>query len=268
MIYFYNNRFVPNYLVEKEPYRTLIGRLVVSYYYWILKNSNVDNIRLVNRVEDIEDHSSNWVFFHYSGYRTISRLKYVRRAQFVNDRPIIPQCDAYFVVLPEEHNSKTRFLHHPLPVDIQSCRPKFPPKIFTCISNKGTVDPSVILAAAALEKKYSITIRFQYRDWFNKGDEDVYFFVRVKEEGIDHKSMNRLLIATCMGVPAILSDEVSFKGAPYSLNYACANNCQEFIDSVEILLNDERRFRELINPRYPVREDVNRQIVDTISQLQ
>jgi len=217
------------------------GREVVSYYYWILFNFGIKNIRLVNSLDQIDDSNTNYVFFHADEYKILKNLKNIKRCQWVTDREMIHNCDKYFVVdhsLDIIDNHTVHFLNHPLPARVEQCTPVFPPKVFSSICNRYNLNKKIRENKSLLEEKYNIEVRIQHHDWFNKGDEDVLFMLRDREY-LGSKPASRLFHSQVMRVPAILSSHSSYSNLG---EYILANTYEEFEKAVSRLCTDKDYF--------------------------
>ncbi len=259
MIYFFNTKKVDNFITTPEHYQHMKGVGLISYYYWILKNAG-KKVSLANKIEEIKDDPSNYVLFHYDEVKHINRLKRIRKCQWVSDRPDVANCIFYLVIDPTLVDSKRFFVYHPLPVKTIKCSPSFPPKLFSCICHPTFLCKEIKDRREELEKRYNIKIRIQDMDWFNKGDEDVFFMVRGHVVPTGHKPATRFFIAQAMGTPAIFSKQTAFETIDKD-KFIIANNFIEFETAVDRLTSDKEYFEKYL-PRSTITvESINEEIV-------
>ncbi len=259
MIYFFNTKKVNNYLTHPGEYQHMKGVGLISYYYWILKNAG-KNVALANNLSEIKDDPNNYVIFHYDEASHINKLKRIKKCQWISDRPRVSGCVLYFVIDASLISSSNFFVHHPLPVKTVKCNPVFPPKIFSCVCHKQILSKEIQDRKTELEAKYNIQIRVQHMDWFNKGDEDVFFMVREPSNQPGHKPATRFFIAQAMGTPAIFSEQTAFK-ALGKKEYIVANNFKEFEAMIAKLVTDKEYFEKYIPKSKITVESINAEVV-------
>ena len=93
MIGFFCPDYLPNYKEDPKAYKYLPGKLSsTAYYFWILKNHNVDNIKLVQTRKEAD--TCSVIVFHYDDRDKLRTYK-GKKIQVVTDRPPVSNADLY-----------------------------------------------------------------------------------------------------------------------------------------------------------------------------
>ena len=281
-IAFYCDLKLNNYLTNPIEYKYLHGRhSATGYYFWILKNSGIKNVYLVQDKNDLINYDV--IVFHYDNYEDIKSLNKIK-IQVVTDRPMIEGCHLYimanqsfFIKINDfkliqrygientfntwiSDKSKLSFIHYPPTFGVKKCQTEHPPKIFKFVGRKHT-NISEIQSANFIKycKKYDVNLIFDYENDANSGDEDVYFCIRnvldvCKSTGKNnnsgkygHRTSNRLYQSWFMGTPAIFNNSPEMQCIRSNeLDYLIANDKDEFLTQCLRLKNDKDLFKAMI----------------------
>lgn len=271
-----------NYLTNPEEYAYLHGRhSSTGYYYWILKNANVDNVSMVGPGDDLT--KFDVIVFHYDNKEYIDHGAY-KTIQVVTDRPCVKGCDLYIaanenITSPRlSRESITRygienttntwidnkdqwvFIHYPPTHNIKKCDPMWPPVNYKFVGRRHTLihelsDSKYIDDMKAL----GINIIIDNDNDNNVGDEHVYFCIRPvtarsKSTGLDnnsgrygHKTANRLYQTWYMEVPGIFNASPEMmKLRDDELDFLIANDVDEFTTQAIRLREDKELYYNMV----------------------
>ena len=290
-IYFYCDIELPNYKDNPLAYTYLHGRhSATGYYYWILKNHNVD-VHIAHTKEQLSD--ADVVIFHYDNATDVVPLN-CKKIQVVTDRPYVEGCDFYIaanksILTPKididvvnryglentantwlDNKDKWHFIHYPPTFGIKKCTPQFPPRNFKFVGRQHTMMLGMI--SQHFIKKcmdYNINLQYDFVNDGNDGTEDVYYCVRNincqgKHTGLEcnagkhgHRTANRLYQAWYMNTPGIfnLSPEMSVLRET-ELDFLIANNKEEFLEQAIRLQNNKDLFYAMIE-NGNAKDDIN-----------
>jgi hypothetical protein len=271
--YFYTDKDTPNYLEEPDHYKFRLspnmfcGKYIHSnYLYWILKNNNINNIKLLQKGGYVN--KEDVVFFHYDFKEDVKELD-CKRVQIVSDRPRVDFADYYCVNY--KQNDNEFLLDEPIPVGLTKKTPSFPPVHFHSNLASHHIDKSF----KNIVGRYSgINITFETNAHVTDYNFDVFFFLRnynyldtaqkllsdIKPKNLKHAS--RLLQSWIMEVPAILTPE---KAMTYYVkseyDFLAANNVDEFIFNAHKLREDKELFCAMIENGRKRKQHISNQII-------
>ena len=279
MIGFFCPDYLPNYKDDPDAYKYLPGKLSsTAYYFWILKNHNVDNIKLVRNRKDADSCAA--IVVHYDDRDKIATYK-GKKIQVVTDRPPVNNVDLYiccneFVINPKfdlnlinqygmsnmdysfTKNKNWKFIHYPPTYGIIKCTPIWPPVNFSFVGREHTLIPDIIKNKNKLED-LDINLHISYDRDGNDGTEHVYFCVRdpsytstqTKNNNSSGrggaKTPNRAYQAWYMNVPGIfnLSPEMYYLRNDDN-DFLIANDFQQFYKACKRLKTDEQLYWSMV----------------------
>ena len=237
-----------NYLECKDEYSNLCNGNFhhIVYNYWILKNNLKNKKYKIFLVTDLPKNidKRDVVIFHHDTRNKIEIGKY-KTVQIIGDFPEVEGVD--YIVTHNELmvNSRTFFIHFPLPVNIKKFKPKFPPVNFIGVGAAHSFNKDILTEEFVKNCKY-YNINFQIITDKNYCDKpaDVFVFLRDKKlptykkddgsllhpsaiwspiTGKTHRHANRLYQAWYMNTPCILNKEATIEGivkSKYDVLYA------------------------------------------------
>ena len=279
-LYFLSPDTIPNYKDDATMYTngTMIGKYcAVAYPYYILCNRGYKNISLIKNGNEAPEDAP--IYFHYDNRNQIN-LQRNRGIQFVNDRPAVPGCEAYiccnrFLINPF-YNMQLIDLYgvdayacswvyknwfyvpHPFPVDIKTCTPQWPPKIFSFNGRPHTLISEITTDKFVKEMQYEgISLRFNCSD-NNMGEEHVTFCIRdhshISPTGgnnVDtrygHRHAGRLFQTWLMNIPGIFelnSAMLSYRQS--DTDFLIANTASEFKKACLLLRDNEKLYYSMV----------------------
>lgn len=281
MIGFFCPEHLPNYEEEPEAYKYLPGKVSsTAYYFWILKNHNVDNIKLVKDRKDVD--SCTAIVFHYDDRDKIATYK-GKKIQVVTDRPPVSNADLYiccneFVTNPKfdlnlinqygmlnmdytfTKGKNWKYIHYPPTYGVKKCTPAWPPTNFRFVGRKHTLIPDFKCNDKKRQiEDLGINLEFDYENDANNGTEHVYFCVRdlslissvTGQNNIAGKAgartPNRAYQAWYMNVPGIfnLSPEMYYLRKDDN-DFLIANDFHQFYEACKRLRTDEQLYWSMV----------------------
>lgn len=280
MIGFFCPDYLPNYKDEPKAYKYLPGKVSsTAYYYWILKNHNVKDIKLVNTRKEADTCST--IIFHYDDRDKLRTFK-GKKVQVVTDRPPVDDADLYiccneFVINPKfdlnlidsygmlnmdynfTKNKNWKYIHYPPTFNVKKCTPVWPPTNFKFVGREHTLIPDIIKNKKSIED-LDINLQFDFEADNNDGTEHVYFCVRDVSYISKHtktnnssgpggaKTPNRAYQAWYMNTPSIfnLSPEMYYLRKDDN-DFLLANNFEEFYKACKRLKTDEQLYWAMVD---------------------
>lgn len=287
MIFFPTNNKLPNY--KEDPlfynkYSLFKGKDVYSsYVYWILKNHGVQNIKLVTRVPLTTGNDA--IFFHFDNAHLFDINCSAKKIQFISDKPLITGCDLYLtsnksvcsnlgnsvgVIVEKQYPVTMSYFPEPLPVGLKKNIIQYPPRKAACIGLRENIDNGLKrLVDQKIEffkeyaksrnilktnKTFNIVKNITYEIYDNvnnnKGDEDLFFFIRNKETGYNYagyKHPNRLFISFYCNIPGFYNEESAIRASSISeYDYVKVENAYDFIDKLMLYVSDKGYFFNIL----------------------
>jgi hypothetical protein len=267
-ICFFTDLLTPNYLdkpfyyqFRKGPF-PFNGKYIHSnYLYWILKNNNFSNIKLVSSIDEIN--KEDVLFFHYDYKNKIPEKTDFIKVQIVSDRPKINYADFFCVNDPYKIN-KDFLLYEPLPLGLRKKTVNFPPEKF----HSNCAEFYVLNEFKDLKKinkllNYNIKVSFEHNRHVSLMDFDVFFFLRnvsfyndINNKGSkkhivtesSYKNACRLFQSWYMETPAIFSTHSAMNYEKKSnYDFLEANTFEEFIECCIKLKNNKDLFYSMVD---------------------
>jgi len=290
MIYFPTKTPLPNYKDFPSLYNhysTFKGRDVYSsYIYWILKNHGIKEIKLVDTIKKTE--RSDFIFFHFDNLKQFDFNTSARKVQFISDRPLVSGCSMYltsdhtvcsghvksgtssaFSILNKTYSVEMTFFPEPLPCGLKKCKVNYPPKKAVCMGLYDNVDKDLLriieekndlfesyVSCHKISKKNieiikNIKFELYNETNNNKGDEDIFFFIRNKESGYNYagyKHPNRLFISFFCNVPGFYHGENVINANKKSeYDFIEINTVFDFITKLSLYISNEKLFLNILN---------------------
>lgn len=290
MIYFPTKNILPNYKdypALYNHYSTFTGKDVYSsYVYWILKNNNIGNIKLVGDLD--ETTSDDLIFFHFDNLKAFNFNTSAKKVQFISDRPLVNGCSKYLssditvcneysrptsVLLPsfiidKRYPVEINFFPEPLPYNLRKCKVQYPPKKAVCMGLYDNIDKELLklieekkdllllykntrkLSKNRFNILNNISFELYNESNINRGDEDVFFFIRNKESGYNYagyKHPNRLFISFYCNVPGFYYGETVLRANRKSeFDYTEISDVYDFLDKLLVYCTDEEAFLSIL----------------------
>lgn len=290
MIYFPTENILPNYKdypTLYNHYSTFKGKDVYSsYVYWILKNNNIDNIELVGSLDKTTE--GDLIFFHFDNLKAFNFNTSAKKVQFISDRPLVSGCSKYLssditvcneysgfasellpsFIIDKRYSVKINFFPEPLPCNLRKCKVQYPPKKAVCMGLYDNIDKELL---KLVEDKKDLLLLYKNtrklsKDKFNilnnisfelynesnanKGDEDIFFFIRNKESGYNYagyKHPNRLFISFYCNVPGFYYGETVLRANRKSqFDYTEISDVYDFLDKLLVYCTDEEVFLSIL----------------------
>jgi len=283
MIYFPTKTLLPNY--RELPslyncYKSFKGRDVYSsYVYWILKNNGIQNIELVRDLSNTR--ASDAIFFHFDNLDAFNFNTPAKKIQFVSDKPLIGGCNLYLtadltactgysgninpsLIVEKKYSVELLYFPEPLPVGLKKTTVCFPPKVATCMGLYENIDKDLLYLIEQKEafiKKYcntkkkvdmisNIEFRLNCTANNNKGDEDIFFFIRNKEIGYNYagyKHPNRLFMSFYCNIPGFYNKEPALcaVGTP-SKDFIEIDGAYDFVEKLVNYSTSEQYFLDIL----------------------
>jgi len=311
MIYFPTNNLLPNYREFPSLYNhysLLKGKDVYSsYIYWILKNNCIQNIKLVDKIDTTK--KNDIIFFHFDNLKCFNFNSRAKKVQFVSDRPLVNGCQLYLTsdhtvcsdynkknflpyvepsILSKSYLVEMTFFPEPLPVGLRKCKVNYPPKKAVCMGLYDNVDRELLqlieeknmfFSTFKITKKikninFIKNIKFElYNECNNnKGDEDIFFFIRNKESGYNYagyKHPNRLFISFYCNVPGFYyGEKVICANRKSEYDFIEVSSTSEFIYKLDNYISNENLFLNILK-QIKSREDENNEqlVVKTFNKI-
>lgn len=288
-IVFFTDKITPNYLEAPFFYKyrkgifSFNGKYIHSnYLYWILKNNNIDNVKLVDNISEIKP--EDILFFHYDFKDVIPNKTDYVKVQIVSDRPKVGWADYYCINDPSRIKDEF-LLFEPLPVGMEEKTPSFPPSKFHTNCAEFYL-PEEFKDKKELEKlkRQGIYITFEHDKHVTPENFDVFFFIRstrnlddrdkrgLKKHIIDqdsYKNACRLFQSFHMHTPAIFSYHTSMEYERKSeFDFLEANDFYEFLSAANFLRIDKKYYNLMIeNCKIRKQEFSNSLIVSQILDI-
>lgn len=290
MIYFPTKNILPNYRdfpTLYNHYSTFKGRDVYSsYIYWILKNNNIKNIKLVSELPSASREDT--IFFHYDNLGTFNFNTLAKKIQFVSDRPLVNGCSFYltsditacnsfdkskllgsnFYILEKNYSVEMLYFPEPLPVNLKKCKVNYPPKKAVCMGLYDNIDKDLLklmeekqffideyisnnkISKKNIEFIKNINFELYNESNNNKGDEDIFFFIRNKESGFNYagyKHPNRLFISFFCNVPGFYYNEkVILANKKSDYDYIEISSAYDFVNKLIQYSTNEDLFLKVL----------------------
>jgi len=269
-------------------YSTFKGRDVYSsYVYWILKNNGIDNIKLVDSLNETK--GEDLIFFHFDNLKAFNFNTSARKVQFVSDRPLVSGCSKYLssditactgeyskyaidllssFIIEKKYSVEIDFFPEPLPCNLKKCKVQYPPKKAVCMGLYDNVDKELL---RLIEEKKDLLLQYKSdrklnKDKFsilnnisfelynesntNKGDEDIFFFIRNKESGYNYagyKHPNRLFMSFYCNIPGFYYGETVIRANRKSeFDYIEIRDVYDFLDKLLTYCTNEELFLSVL----------------------
>jgi len=304
MIYFPTENILPNYKdypTLYNHYSTFKGKDVYSsYVYWILKNNNIDNIELVGSLDKTTE--DDLIFFHFDNLKAFNFNTSAKKVQFISDRPLVSGCSKYLssditvcneypgfagelppsFIIDKRYSVEINFFPEPLPCNLRKCKVQYPPKKAVCMGLYDNIDKELL---KLVEDKKDLLLLYKNtrklsKDKFNilnnisfelynesnanKGDEDIFFFIRNKENGYNYagyKHPNRLFISFHCNVPGFYYGETVLRANRKSqFDYTEISDVYDFLDKLLVYCTDEEVFLSILKQN-KLRENDNTEAI-------
>ena len=282
MIGFFCSQVLPNYIDDPGAYNYLPGKVsATGYYFWILKNHNISDIKLIHTVDQV--HECDCVVFHYDDRDILNSYK-GKKIQVVSDRPPLEDIDLYiccneFILNPSldinlirlygmlnmnytfTRGANWKYIHYPPTYGIKKCKPHWPPKNFKFVGRRHTlIDDFNCSNKRKRVEDLGINLEFDFKSDANSGTEHVYFCIRdlslistVTGENnvagrVGGRTPNRAFQAWYMNTPGIfnLSPEM-FYLRNNDHDFLLANNFEEFYTACKRLTSDEELYWSMVS---------------------
>jgi hypothetical protein len=269
---------MPNYLVNSSYYKyrnpplPFPGKYIHSnYLYWILKNNNIKNIKLLKTDKDINP--DDILFFHYNFKDKINFNKDYVKLQIVSDKPRVDGINGYLSYDPTNKQEDEYILYEPLPLGLSIKTPSFSPRRFH--SNSAVHWVPKYFSDKLLFQKHNIEISYEHNRHVSAIDFDVFFFMRdtacLEEKNNDgtkkhnivlFKNASRLFQAWHMEVPSIFCNHSAMSYIKKSeLDYLEANTKEEFIECCLRLKTDKDLFYAMIENAKKRKNEFNNSVM-------
>lgn len=304
MIYFPTENILPNYKdypTLYNHYSTFKGKDVYSsYVYWILKNNNIDNIELVGSLDKTTE--GDLIFFHFDNLKAFNFNTSAKKVQFISDRPLVSGCSKYLssditvcneypgfagelppsFIIDKRYSVEINFFPEPLPCNLRKCKVQYPPKKAVCMGLYDNIDKELL---KLVEEKKDLLLLYKNtrklsKDKFNilnsisfelynesnanKGDEDIFFFIRNRESGYNYagyKHPNRLFISFHCNVPGFYYGETVLRANRKSrFDYTEISDVYDFLDKLLVYCTDEEVFLSILKQN-KLRENDNTEAI-------
>lgn len=284
MIYFPTENPLPNYKEFPSLYNTyqqFKGREVYSsYVYWILKNNGVKDIELVRNISNTT--KEDIIMFHFDNLSSFCFNTPAKKIQFVSDKPLVTGCNLYltsdlsvcnnldikFPIIQKKYNVNLQYFPEPLPVGLKKNNVNFPPKVAACMGLYENIDKDLLylieykdaflyqyLKNKKIDNKHIELIKdikFVLYDKANnnKGDEDLFFFIRNKEAGFNYagfKHPNRLFVSFYCNTPGFYQTEPALSPHRKSeYDYVEIHTASDFVEKLFAYVRDEQYFLNIL----------------------
>lgn len=281
-ICFFTDLITPNYLefsfyykFRKGPF-AFNGKYIHSnYLYWILKNNNYFNTKLVTSLDEVSE--DDVLFFHYDYKDKIPEKTKFLKVQIVSDRPLVKNADYYCVNDPSKVKNDF-LLYEPLPVGLMQKNINFPPvKFHSNCAEFYVLNEFKSLKNLDKLKKHKIDLSFEHNRHVSLIGFDVFFFLRninsyndIDKKGAkkhlvteaSFKNASRLFQSWHMGTPAIFSSHTSMNHEKKSdLDFLEANSYDEFLECCIKLKTNKNLFFSMIENCKNRRNEVTNNLI-------
>jgi hypothetical protein len=268
--------------------------------YWILKNNNIDNIELVGSLDKTTE--DDLIFFHFDNLKAFNFNTSAKKVQFISDRPLVSGCSKYLssditvcneypgfagelppsFIIDKRYSVEINFFPEPLPCNLRKCKVQYPPKKAVCMGLYDNIDKELL---KLVEDKKDLLLLYKNtrklsKDKFNilnnisfelynesnanKGDEDIFFFIRNKENGYNYagyKHPNRLFISFHCNVPGFYYGETVLRANRKSqFDYTEISDVYDFLDKLLVYCTDEEVFLSILKQN-KLRENDNTEAI-------
>jgi len=268
--------------------------------YWILKNNNIDNIELVGSLDKTTE--GDLIFFHFDNLKAFNFNTSAKKVQFISDRPLVSGCSKYLssditvcneypgfagelppsFIIDKRYSVEINFFPEPLPCNLRKCKVQYPPKKAVCMGLYDNIDKELL---KLVEEKKDLLLLYKNtrklsKDKFNilnsisfelynesnanKGDEDIFFFIRNRESGYNYagyKHPNRLFISFHCNVPGFYYGETVLRANRKSrFDYTEISDVYDFLDKLLVYCTDEEVFLSILKQN-KLRENDNTEAI-------
>ena len=287
-VYFLSYSVIDNYVANPEFYKTELKvcteraeNLEPAYHYWILKNSGIDNIHLVDNLDGVPAGSYVVVTHSVRDRLTEDKHKYI---QIVTDDPEIDNCYAYLTydqsvikknrfydvckywsIYPLKRKSNWDWIRLPLPVGITKCKPQWPPKTFVFLGSPFSLwaDLKSENYIQSINERLDVKLKVVDDRWHNDGDEHVMFGFRPNNlfwsgfkldngnysvHRLGHKTPNRLYQAWYMNIPSMFENNPAMMSVRKTDNdYLIHTSIEQFENNIIKLKTDEGLYNKMVS---------------------